>query len=558
MSLLTPLQGGYLPSVMVWFASCDLSSWPAPVVVAGTVAASIATCYGLRRFCRHGTSLNDALGLTRQMVSSTFGLEKEGYDTVINVIVQLKAATRDHRCPSKEQLAESFKSHACDQFAQFSRIPTQTKPLGPVTWSPPTPGWSASQHIFATEIASSTGDALAAADAIVNRSVLNVSKATHPWWECHLIPVAPPPSTPGSPPLADDDIAAVLVIRVHHGLGDGTSLVAALAPMFSDPVTGTPLNADTLFDPARFRSHAVTKVSWPIRVCRTCRGAWTFCRALFSLLHQLLIKKDTAPNPFQGRPLPLQGQGAGVVFLPTHSLAVVQRMRKAAGDGTTVNDLEFALFAGAARRFWQRVHELPPSAVQVDRNTNTEHWDIRALTPFAVPALAAESTHPRRFESLLGNRWTFVVNRLPVHLESAMDRLNASRSSWANIKAGFMVTASFFLTRLCAAVMSQAQQRQSVVDLAQGTSVVFSNVRGPPQDVALLRVQGRHAGFPVRACHIAYPNFISQVILLSVGDNVHVCFTGHGEPFTGLAARALLQQCWSDEFDAMRAALNVS
>jgi len=313
--------------------------------------------------------------------------------------------------------------------------------------------------------------------------------------------------------------SGIVLMRIHHVIGDGVSLTE----MFADSITdenGEPISKLNLFSPAprgaqgRQNSSFLSLLRAPIRAIRFGLSAVS---SLVYILGLATIGSDT-PCAFQNasRQLPYQ-PNRFTVYLPSHALSLIKsiknqmtaRQQQTAAKTTggpddvirniTVNDVEFALFAGTVRRFLARHGEDP------DRVT------LRALTPFAV----TEPTCPvSKYQTLLRNHWTFVVNELPIGAKTAVARIIASHDTWARLKTTALIPVSFLLHRLNSKLPAP-MQKQTSNDLMKRVSVVFSNVPGPQTRMFF-------AGKEVSAIHMLFPNVAQQVGILSVNGMVHM------------------------------------
>ena len=480
----------------------------ASVVLAATVASLGRLVAGGRKKGpkKHAPRLrSSSFGTTKLLVSGT--PDPETVFSLIQICVELSPM------PDTDTLVARFSEHVLP-YQRFHCVPHQTQDCGEVTWVPVKVDTRA--H-FITHDVPTAAHARSVIDGFVNAK-LKASMQTAPWWEVHLLR------------RRDGSNAGTMVIRVHHALGDGVSLMEAFSPMLTD-AKNVPLDLSKSFSPG---GRGPRKHGWnPIRFLANAFGA---VGNGLKVAGYAAIGGDT-PSAFNSkeRCWPYRGDKI-VVYMPSHKLDVIKAIKNAAGKGTTVNDVEFALYGGTIRRF---VQKFDPKAPDMNKA------QMRALTPLAVLEKADPVT---KYATLLRNGWTFIVNKMPVSQKTALERLRASHKSWAAIKSSTVVPAAFFMHML-AAKLPLAMQRQTQIDLSSKMSTVFSNVPGPQEPSYV-------AGGRITAVHMVFPNLNPQVGILSFDGTVHMCVTMSPDP-NGVDLRTEFPKCFTEELNELAGALGV-
>jgi hypothetical protein len=447
-----------------------------------------------------------SLGTTKLMVTGSYDVE--GYDTIINV-----AARFDGGLPDTAAFADLFLAHAAPHM-RFSCVPMQEKPLGEVFW---TPRAIDRAHHFLDVATEDEADTRRAVDAIVDTVLADKDR---PWWEAHLL-------------RERNGGGGTLLLRMHHAIGDGISIVQALAPCMTD-AAGAAVDLEHLFKQRSFRAPVDKNASIVSSVLlKPLAKVVDVVRSLAKVIAVSTMGGDTKTR-FTRFSLPVGDHVT--VYLPTHRLATIKAIKNAAGAATTVNDVEFALFAGMVRRF----------ELEHDGAVNIDTAQMRAMTPLALPEDVCEAT---RHSTLLRNYWSFLCNRIPVDQQTPAARLAASRSTWQRIKQSSVVGVSLFLQRIVCATASLAVQRKTAVDLGSGVTVTFSNVPGPDVPVYV-------AGKRVSALHMIYPNLIPQVGIISVGGAMNICLSMRRDP--EIDVRPVMTAYFEQELADMCSAFNVA
>ena len=465
-------------------------------------------------------------------------------DSIINILLRF-----DDMIPL-EDLRELFVKHLVP-YERFHAVPLQHN-FGPVTWMPQKV--DIAQHIIPTritrpdqQIPSSKPDSdgrpssspppppspavlrelqqLLRDEAEKHLNTLLSTKSRGlPWWEVHHITV-------------DGTTFGGLLVRIHHAIGDGVSLMEAMADVLQD-AKGHPLDLSQAFSPSRQGGGKASGGFFS--QLNPFRAGWLLfdgVKSVMRILAATAVGCDTH-CAFQdtSRLLPMQ-PNRFTVYFPSHSLALIKTIRAALEakglQKITINDIEFALFAGAVAKFCKK-HGDDPSTLS-----------LRALTAFAVPEKVCQVT---RYRTLLRNNFTLLINTIPLRAASAVDRVKASNRSWQRIKTSTIVPVSFLIHRLNCALPAAAQ-RNTFKELLNRHSVVFSNVPGPNEPVFM-------GGREIRSAHMLYPNLAQQVGILSVNGTIHMCIV-MASSLDKAQIRQELPGCFLEELDELCVELGV-
>ena len=316
-------------------------------------------------------------------------------------------------------------------------------------------------------------DLLAFAEAKMSEPLLN--RDAGPWWEMWACTTRDPGSR------------SMLYFRVEHACADGMAILQVLSRI-ATTLEGAPL------PPAVFRRAEPKGVSWFGWLCNGLRSA-------FKYANLPLGSFDTA-CPF--RPTPpcelLRFGERRLVVVPPHSLGMIKRIKNALGGSTTVNDVVYAAFAGAVRRYCEERDDA------WSRKASSAH--LRALVPLAFP---------RSIDTPLTNDWTFVSTELPVEQPTAAARVAATNSIFSRLKASpeaLVARLAVALNATLPACLFGFVGRS----LMSRHSVVFSNVPGPAQPIAI-------GGQPVLGLLPVFANLIPQVLCVSYRSQMWMTLT---------------------------------
>ena len=247
-----------------------------------------------------------------------------------------------------------------------------------------------------------------------------------PLWQIHLIEGHPQ--------------GPVLLIRLHHAIGDGVSLVRFLLSLADD---GADMD---------LRAVGLPALAWPPSLARR---AWMVGLHVATLAKLLLLPGDR-PTLFRG-PLQRVKRLAWTRPLPVAAL-------EQAGDwlSAKLNDVLLALAAGAVRRYLAR--------------SGQGAGELRALVPVFF--------HGRGDKGHLGNHFGLVFAPMLVGIEDTQDRIRAVHRRMDVLKASAEAAVAFEILALTGAV-GGALEALTVDIFTRKASFMVTNIQGPPQPLHL-------------------------------------------------------------------------
>jgi WS/DGAT/MGAT family acyltransferase len=273
------------------------------------------------------------------------------------------------------------------------------------------------------------------------------------------------------------DGRSALVMRVHHSLADGMSLMDLISRM-TDIAQGA-----KLVQPARASQREDLGVGVLLRRAP---------RVLADALQMLFMRKDRSTK-LKGQ----LGRDKSVAWSDALSLAATREM--AHRHGATVNDVMLAVIAGALRRYLRAQGQTAIAG------------PLRAVIPINI--------RPHGDNYLLGNQFGLVGLELPVHLADPLQRLHAVRDAMTVLKRGLQGQLALALMRCAGLLPLRLQQLVLGIFLRRCTAVV-TNVIGPAEarSVAGARID-QLIGFVPQTMIVGV-----GVSILSYNDTVRIGF----------------------------------
>ncbi|OYT86828.1 MAG: hypothetical protein CFE46_15480 [Burkholderiales bacterium PBB6] len=257
---------------------------------------------------------------------------------------------------------------------------------------------------------------------------------------------------------------SALVMRVHHALADGVSLMHLMREL-TDVAPGTPRLA-----PARTAQRS------PLSPATLRHQPW---RVLADAWRLATLPADR-PTLLKGQP----GIHKSVAWSESLPLAQVHALAKT--QGTTVNDVMLALIADVLRQDLRLRTKPRPSA------------PIRTVVPMNLRRHGEEDQ--------LGNRFGLVGCDLPVHLSDPLDRLRAIHRDMQQLKHSWQGQLALALVQV-AGCLPQRLQDALLGLWSRRCTVIVTNVIGPAEprtfagapldDLMLLVPQGMTVGVGV-------------------------------------------------------------
>lgn len=295
----------------------------------------------------------------------------------------------------------------------------------------------------------------------LNSSPLDINR---PLWQIHYID--------------HYDGGCALMVRIHHCIADGISLVRVLLSLTDENPNAkvTPMRASRPPRPATGSRLTRRLRQWrnDLNLVRQQAGQ-VLDRVKKDPRYLLKVGKDGLDVGIEclrlglmpsDPPTPLKGQLCGrkrVAWAEPLSMAEVKETAKALGG--TVNDVLLATATGALRDYLQQAgEEIPPNG-------------IRVAVPFNLRPL-------RQPIETLGNQFGLVLVPLPVDLLSPLARFHQVQQEMNRLKRSYQAQITYSLLDLFGRG-PDLLERRALELLSQKASAVMTNVPGPRKPLYL-------------------------------------------------------------------------
>lgn len=309
-----------------------------------------------------------------------------------------------------------------------------------------------------------------------------------------------------------------ILVRIHHALGDGISLVGVMENLFFD-TTNQPLRF-TL--PERSSS----------KTSRSRVNLWALCKSFINVISLAATPYDSnTPFTVKERKTLSMTPSSKIVLFPTLRLAFLKKVKNEAGG--TLNDVMLAATAGMVRRLC------------LHRNGEVGAVRTRALIPVAFPRVPVVGPDP---SANLKNYWVFVSAPLPVSIPDTLLRMEACKAAMVAIKQSPIAAVQCWVQKSIVPYLPRFVARQTVFDIFSRHSMVFSNVPGPQQTAVF-------AGEPMLGLQMIFPNLVNQVGILSYNGAVFMNMAVDEE---NVADANLLPTFFIDELRELAKSLGVA
>jgi hypothetical protein len=434
------------------------------------------------------TSVGMAIGIFPESVKAP--------TTIINAAIYFST------CPAEKDLIEL----AVKPMLAFTRLSTIPVPET-ADCRPSTRSFAPSELIRKVEI---SGKCIKSTNDVIFKHLqesLSTGRDDLPWWEFLVVEN-----------VGEGESAVVL--RMHHALADGISLVHVFEK-FITYEDGSPVLSIILSNMAQKSKVEKTHKTNPFRL------AWMLVRDATKVLTLGLSRSDdptifTEPNQTY-----VHSQHRECVVFPTVSLAFVKRLKTAAN--VTVNDILMTAVSQAVHEYCRA----ESCSVLMGKGASLQS---RALLPIALPRSASDLEHP---STALRNKWCLVSANMSIGCVDLVDRLNSIHQTTVHLKGSPIAMVQLSLQNKLASRLPKIVARQTMLDIFRRHSLVFSNVPGPDRPCQL-------AGQTATGVQMFYSNLIPQVGLLSYAGNIYgniVLDTGalpNAEFLAGHYAKALV------------------
>lgn len=286
-----------------------------------------------------------------------------------------------------------------------------------------------------------------------------------------------------------------LVLRLHHVIGDGISLINVLSQLFIDSETNDYVNWDRgdkmRSTPSSPTSPRVQRVKPPSFIFQLLRMVQSFFEVLG--LATSTFDSDIKFTSQNKKNLVMSSKSNKTVYFPTIRLDFVKELKDR--YEVTVNDILLSAMAGAIRRYC--VHQDDPLFQIAKDITN------RILLPVAFPRPKEET---EVMHKAMRNKWAFISIKMPLNDKEPSDRIASCFNTTTPLKSSPTPLVQLWVQTYLIPLLPPFLRKQIAYDLFTRHSLVFSNLPGPSnickfQDSKVVGLQ------------VVFPNLIPQVIL---------------------------------------------
>jgi hypothetical protein len=292
----------------------------------------------------------------------------------------------------------------------------------------------------------------------------------------------------------DSQIKSAVLVRLHHVIGDGISLVGAMTKFFENEDGG----AFTLDIPEKMSGGSKFKYKFGFIL--------KFLRSLWKVLMLANSFYDTnttfCPDHNSAKVMPKKCVN---IELPVFQLDFIKEIKNRAG--VTVNDVLLAATSGMIRRFSELNDD--PNVVNVPK-MQLSKLRTRALVPVAFPRPKKDLQSPA---TALRNLWSFISVPLVIREQNAKERLQNCAKNTRRLKKSPQAIIQLVLQNKVLPLLPYFITRKIAFDVFARHSIVFSNLPGPAAAIKL-------AGETVLGFQLGFANLLPQVIIISYNNGV--------------------------------------
>jgi hypothetical protein len=295
----------------------------------------------------------------------------------------------------------------------------------------------------------------------------------------------------------DPNGKSAFLVQLHHTIGDGISMVSIMQKMF------TKENGD------EFQLEIAEKMRSSDRSSSSLANKLGFIFKIFGSLIEILglgVSKydtDNAFFPNHNASLTVTGKRHSMEF-PAIKLEFIKEIKNRAK--VTVNDVLMSITSGMMRRYMIAKNDTK----NIQSLTQKTNMQMRALLPVAFPRPKKDLQNPAK---AMRNMWSFVSAPFTVNDPTPKERVANCAKITKSLKKSPTAFIQLFLQNNVVSRLPQFLQRQIPFDIFSRHSIVFSNVPGPGEKIAL-------CGEPILGMYIMFPNLIPQVILISYAGGI--------------------------------------
>mmetsp|Transcript_16766 Transcript_16766/g.16857 ORF Transcript_16766/g.16857 Transcript_16766/m.16857 type:complete len:486 (+) Transcript_16766:49-1506(+) len=432
-----------------------------------------ATIYVIRRlfFINKSGRLRRLSFVSNAMVDDSFPPETDQKPPIINVVMTFD------ECPDYDEVVKS--TAIIVKYDRFRSTASFDQSLGAYIMTPTS--LDLRDHII-----SST--------AVSEEEVLNMVEK---------LSSAPFPSVESKPGwmihrIVNSGIgSSAVLLRIHHCIGDGISLVSVMEKIFFD-IKGNSLK----FELPERKHSKLSLIS--------IENIWRFISATFHVLLLGLSRYDSNTKFTSSNKSKVKfAKSPKVIMFPVMKLEFFKALKNKLPQ-TTLNDIFLSLTTGAIRKYCQ---SLDDPLLQM---TNLQ---MRFLIPAAQPRSSKDFEDP---STAMSNQWTFVSAKLPINALTPLERLQGCSSEMIQVKLSPAVLIQKWLQTNIMDRLPAFIRRQVLFDAMSRHSMVFSNIPGPQKPVVF-------AGKLLKGLQIIFYNLVNQCIIMSYNGGVYMTMVVDGD-----------------------------
>lgn len=292
---------------------------------------------------------------------------------------------------------------------------------------------------------------------------------------------------------------SAFLVQLHHTIGDGIAMVSIMQKMF------TKENGDEFHLEIAEKMRSSDRSSSSSSIVSKLGFVFKIFSSLVEILGLGVSKYDTdnAFFPHHNARLSVTGKRHSMEF-PAIKLEVIKEIKNRAK--VTVNDVLMSITSGMMRRYMVAKDDRK----NIQSLTQKTNMQMRALLPVAFPRPKKDLQNSAK---ALRNMWSFVSAPLTINETTPQERVTACAKITKALKKAPTAFIQLFLQNHVVSRLPQFLQRQIPFDIFSRHSIVFSNVPGPNERIAL-------CGEPILGMYIMFPNLIPQVILMSYAGGI--------------------------------------
>jgi hypothetical protein len=391
---------------------------------------------------------------------------------------------------------------ACKKLIQFNRFLSAVKHNGK-EWQFVEVEVDFSNHIHTVEVSSEKG-VMEETDRIAQNGVGDYD-GKKPLWNFHRI---------------DNKGTGLsgLLIRVHHAIGEGFSVVNALSKILTDE-HGVPLNFEEM--------NVIKK--------KEQQFSYSFRQKLKSFFQILYIPISRFDSRTLFSPKIITTKKRRTIIFPAVRLEFIKSIKNTAN--VTVSDVLLSAVTGAIRRYCDSRQD---TAMQL------KTLKIRCLMPVLLPRSSEQlALDP---SNALNNNWVMVSVPIPLASSSAKERLHQCHITTLEVLESPTSGVQMRIQQILPNLLPTFLQQKTVFDIFTRHTMSFSNVPGPNK-VSFL------GGERVEGIQVFFPNHLPSAIVVSYAGGLYLNINMDDDDLPGAAED--LPRFYTEELNELASAFAV-